>query len=274
MTGFIYIMSNDAFASQIKIGKCDSHPKLRKRELDSATGVPRPFTLEYFAQVENHHVDERKIHRHFDDRRPNPRREFFEAPVEEAIAVIRSLCSVSHEEVFHKTHLEIAAEEKRLRIEQLREVEKERAAEEHRRSLAEWIDVQNKPILRTRDKFEAAEISEARQKYAFIGVVATLVSAAFFANGGVILVGILSMVAYGFLVSDAKLSASQEAAQKYPLRTEDDYKSAFRSTDRANPNHLPTFPVCPKCSQKVNVPHGRNLRIKCPTCAHDWTQQT
>lgn len=31
---------------------------------------------------------------------------------------------------------------------------------------------------------------------------------------------------------------------------------------------------CPACSQSVRVPAGRLLRIKCPVCSHDWTQQT
>jgi hypothetical protein len=36
----------------------------------------------------------------------------------------------------------------------------------------------------------------------------------------------------------------------------------------------PTAPTCPQCNQKVRVPSGKRLRIKCPSCAATWVQQT
>jgi hypothetical protein len=86
MAGFIYIMSNPAFAL-IKIGKSDN-PDRRADELN-ATGVPERFKVEYRAYVEDPDELEKQLHLIFDHARPNPDREFFNVPIKEVIREIR-----------------------------------------------------------------------------------------------------------------------------------------------------------------------------------------
>ena len=92
MAGFVYIMSNPAFADgRIKIGKSDRDPEdFRKAEL-SSSGVPEPFKVEYWAYVDNHHDIEKKVHHHFSQYRPNKNRVFFTTSIPIAIDAIREL---------------------------------------------------------------------------------------------------------------------------------------------------------------------------------------
>jgi hypothetical protein len=97
MAGFVYIMSNPAFPSLIKIGCSDRDPgEFRKKELES-TGVPEPFTVEYWAFIENHQKVERLVHLRFATQRPNKNREFFDCTVGEAVSAIRELGEVIFE---------------------------------------------------------------------------------------------------------------------------------------------------------------------------------
>jgi hypothetical protein len=50
-----------------------------------------------------------------------------------------------------------------------------------------------------------------------------------------------------------------------------DERGLERWTEGAS--HAPA-PSCPKCGQKVRVPSGKRLTIKCPSCAEMWVQQT
>jgi hypothetical protein len=123
MAGFVYIMSNPAFADgRIKIGKSDRDPEeFRKSELNS-TGVPEPFKVEYSAYVQNHHELEKKIHRHFHAQRPNKNREFFTCSIMDAISAIRDLAgkALKFEDNYFEDYeaLKKKLEEEKLRIEE------------------------------------------------------------------------------------------------------------------------------------------------------------
>ena len=119
MSGYVYILSNPAFPHLIKIGKSDRDPiEFRTNELYS-TGVPYPFTVEYFALVDNHHFIEAECHRLLAEFRPNKGREFFEYPIPEAIALIRRIAPVMRgQQVNYKTAEEIRAAEIRYKNEQ------------------------------------------------------------------------------------------------------------------------------------------------------------
>tara|TARA_B100001093_G_scaffold507401_1_gene567904 strand:+ start:269 stop:907 length:639 start_codon:yes stop_codon:yes gene_type:complete len=98
MNGFIYVMSNASFADgRIKIGMSASDPTRRKEELYS-TGVPEPFTIEYYAFVEDFESIEKNVHVTLDSYRPNKNREFFNCSIEKAISTIRELSVINYEE--------------------------------------------------------------------------------------------------------------------------------------------------------------------------------
>jgi hypothetical protein len=138
MAGFIYIMSNPAFASGlIKIGKSDRDPdEFRKNELEG-TGVPEPFNVEYYPFVDDHHRIEKELHETFGHARANKQREFLSIQIEKVIKEIKRICEVRYEVDRYSA----------LRVEQLKEeservlrARRERAArldEEERRRLDE-----------------------------------------------------------------------------------------------------------------------------------------
>jgi len=91
--GYLYIMSNPSFKDGLlKVGKSDRHPRERKAELET-TGVPRPFTLEYYVRVDDHHSLENRVHKKLDEYRSSSTREFFQISVPKAIDVMRELAT-------------------------------------------------------------------------------------------------------------------------------------------------------------------------------------
>ena len=99
MSGFIYIMSNEIFKDdRLKIGISKSDPRYqRKAELDSETGVPEPFRVEYFAFVEDYQWVEREVHKRLDSFRPNKRKEFFTCSRTQALETIRQVAKIEYE---------------------------------------------------------------------------------------------------------------------------------------------------------------------------------
>lgn len=88
-TGYIYILSNSAMPGLLKIGRTDRHPDLRARELHT-TGVPQPFILEHYVEVENSILAEKKLHILLQEQgaRVSTDREFFSINLHEAIAAL------------------------------------------------------------------------------------------------------------------------------------------------------------------------------------------
>ena len=107
MKGWIYIMSNSAFADGlIKIGRSSNDPIKRKEQLET-TGVPEAFLIEYQALVIDHEASEKRIHRLLDYCRPNKKAEFFTCAIPEAILAIQSNCQILYEEIRYKSPEEI-----------------------------------------------------------------------------------------------------------------------------------------------------------------------
>jgi hypothetical protein len=142
MAGFVYIMSNPLF-DRIKIGKSTKDPtKDRLDELNRETGTPEKYKCEYYAFVGDEHGLERAVHREVFNKRPNPKREFFEVSVPEAISEIRRLATnyegIKLEEIYYKSPEEIAEIEEAKRTEaaarkkRLAEAEQKRKNEEER----------------------------------------------------------------------------------------------------------------------------------------------
>lgn len=94
-SGYIYILSNDAFPGFLKIGRTNRNPLDRAKEL-STTGVPAPFVVEHFVFVSDAMAGERLIHNALEMRgqRYSTKREFFEMSVPEAVNLLDELLQV------------------------------------------------------------------------------------------------------------------------------------------------------------------------------------
>lgn len=263
-------MSNPSFSEGlVKIGKSEFDPKVRKRELDSATGVPTPFELQYAAFVEDHHTSERDLHRKLASKRRNRRREFFELSVPEAIASIRMFAAIISEEVYYRSPDEVAREERRLRLLREEEAQRERAEEARQRVLWDWLESVNGPIEAKRSAYVTDELSEVRQKFGLIGAAATLIVYYNFSLGAAIFAGLVAGAVYFVKVGDEKVRLGQEAAKRFPLKTESDFGGSGHAAQNAK-----AVLQCPACRQKVRVLANKHLRISCPNCAHNWTSRT
>ena len=91
--GFIYILTNPSLVGIVKIGKTTRSPANRVAELSSATGVPTPFQLVYYAEFADCDAAERALHGLFTDRnaRVADNREFFRIAPHEAITAVVTL---------------------------------------------------------------------------------------------------------------------------------------------------------------------------------------
>lgn len=104
--GYIYVLINPSLDGLVKIGKTTRSPENRVNELSSATGVPTPFQLVYWAEFEDCDSAERVLHNVFTERgvRVSDNREFFRIKPHEVIPVILTL-QQGMSPLEHKTHL-------------------------------------------------------------------------------------------------------------------------------------------------------------------------
>ena len=87
--GIIYILTNDAMPSYIKIG-ITTDLKQRLRSLDT-TPVPLPFRCHYAIEVDDYDIKEKLIHDAFADHRVRPNREFFQLSPERAVSLLKAV---------------------------------------------------------------------------------------------------------------------------------------------------------------------------------------
>ena len=88
MSEIIYILTNEAMADLVKIGRTNNLEQ-RIKYLDT-TGVPLPFRCYYAAEVDNASLLEKKLHQIFIDKRVRSKPEFFRVDphqVREAISI-------------------------------------------------------------------------------------------------------------------------------------------------------------------------------------------
>lgn len=83
MEGYVYVLSNSAYPGLLKIGKTHREPEIRVKELSSATGVPKPFKIEFYVHTPDCDSLELKTHRYFMKYRYVKNREFFNVSLEE-----------------------------------------------------------------------------------------------------------------------------------------------------------------------------------------------
>ena len=90
MSGFIYVMTNQAFPDLIKIGKSQKDPTTDRVNELNQTGVPESFKVEYYAFIGDENKFELFLHKKFSGKRPNPQREFFSGSVSDAVSAIQN----------------------------------------------------------------------------------------------------------------------------------------------------------------------------------------
>ena len=89
MNEIIYILTNEAMAGYVKIGKTANNLEQRVRDLSASTSVPLPFTVFYACKVKDANFVEHQLHDAFDNNRVNPRREFFQIAPERVVAALK-----------------------------------------------------------------------------------------------------------------------------------------------------------------------------------------
>lgn len=86
-SGYVYLLSNPALPSLIKIGSTEREVPERVNELNSSTAIPLPFEIEAYWKSRKHKKHETETHRFFSQKRV-PKKEFFKITVDEAIPEI------------------------------------------------------------------------------------------------------------------------------------------------------------------------------------------
>lgn len=91
--GYVYVMDNPSMPGIVKIGMTRRTPGVRLEELSSATGVPTPFRLCYYAKTKDCAWAEERVHYLLRKKRVNRNREFFKISPEDAFKVIKKVAS-------------------------------------------------------------------------------------------------------------------------------------------------------------------------------------
>ena len=96
MAGYLYILSNQAYPSLLKIGQTSESPEKRIRQL-SSTGVPFPFLLEACFRVHDPKMVEASTHTALETYRSAQNREFFEVDLQSALQSILPIVTACYE---------------------------------------------------------------------------------------------------------------------------------------------------------------------------------
>jgi len=89
-SGFVYVLTNPAMPGLVKIGYTAQGVDVSQRIAQLySTEVPFPFELKFACKTDKYKEVEDALHTAFQDRRPNPRREFFTIEPVQAIAILK-----------------------------------------------------------------------------------------------------------------------------------------------------------------------------------------
>ena len=153
MLGYVYVMSNEAMPGVYKIGCTSRHPYERASDLYT-TGVPKPFVVEYFININNYENIEKLVHKKLSAY--NFGKEFFKYDLDKCILAIREIADKAspYSEAYRDQLLKARVEGREAQY--LRELEEKRRREQIARLERE---------RRERQEAEAARIeSERREK--------------------------------------------------------------------------------------------------------------
>lgn len=104
MSGYVYVMSNEAMPGIYKIGCTSRSPWERAEELYT-TGVPKPFIIEYCILIDSYQLLERRIHARL--AKYNFNKEFFKLDLKSCILELKSTAIElsSYKEKYRSQHL-------------------------------------------------------------------------------------------------------------------------------------------------------------------------
>lgn len=88
MPNIVYILTNEAMPSVVKIGLTNDSVEARISQLSSHSGVPLPFECYFAAEVKDCAKLEKTLHQLFSENRINPKREFFKVDPEKVVLAI------------------------------------------------------------------------------------------------------------------------------------------------------------------------------------------
>lgn len=88
--GYVYILTNPAYAGLVKIGHTARDPQTRAAELSAGTGVPARFVVAWSHAVTDHEMLEGIVHGRLARCRANDNREFFRCEVPYARKIIET----------------------------------------------------------------------------------------------------------------------------------------------------------------------------------------
>jgi hypothetical protein len=88
--GWVYVLSNQSFQGQVKIGYSTKEPVLRAQEL-GGTGLPYPFVVEYDVLVHGPRQVEQAVHKELRKRGLHESKEFFIVAIADAVKIIRGV---------------------------------------------------------------------------------------------------------------------------------------------------------------------------------------
>ena len=92
-SGWLYVLSTREQPDMLKVGMTQRPVEERVREINSATGVPIPFSARGVFRVKDARDAERRVFERLDSFRIRSDREFFQIPYEEAVKSIRECLS-------------------------------------------------------------------------------------------------------------------------------------------------------------------------------------
>lgn len=88
MPNIVYILTNEAMPSVVKIGLTNDSVEARISQLSAHSGVPLPFECYFAAEVKDCAKLEKTLHQLFSENRINPKREFFKVDPEKVVLAI------------------------------------------------------------------------------------------------------------------------------------------------------------------------------------------
>ncbi len=86
--GYVYVLTNSSMNNMVKVGKTRQNPEDRAKALSSSSSVPAPFIVVYQAYFADYDQAEQFVHMKLEKFRVSNNREFFHAPIHEAIDAV------------------------------------------------------------------------------------------------------------------------------------------------------------------------------------------
>jgi hypothetical protein len=294
--GYIYILSNRSLIGIHKVGLTTNSIEQRIKELNS-TGVPTSFIAENIYEIKQAHLRnvEKEIHLYLKNKGYHHGKEFFKIELQEcrniAEDVIFRITKETSEDIVglarQRKEIEDKKRESELKRRAFDSQEKERrqkalndANEIIRRKRLEWILEKNK--------------EDASNKKGGLGGYLLIAAVIPFLGFVIYAVGLVLTEALGFFVLFALIIAGfvwwhkvesektknhqrekeEQASKLFPYKSIDEIPNRkYIGVERYGSEDITKnkkIILCRRCSQKLRVPVGVEINVKCPKCKEEW----